>query len=109
MNASEVEQKVRPSAGNTLTFGITDINKMVKNNVNTKQVYCIPNKTGWKLKNNTSDKLTFFITSLNGRVVCPLTELNPYQMFSMQSSRNVLFVHLKYNENRTEVILPDLK
>jgi pectate lyase len=108
MNASEVEQKVKPSAGNTLTLGNTNVEKMVNIHTNAKQLYSITTKTGWKLKNTSSDRLAFFLTSLNGKVVCPLTELNPDQIFSMPSSRNMLLMHLKDNENRTEVILPDL-
>ncbi len=91
MNASEVESKVKPAAGNTLTLGETAVYEMI-GAMTIRQPHIAACGSGWALRNPSSPALTFIVITLNGKTVLPATLLEAGKSFRLPKAGAPLFV-----------------
>jgi pectate lyase len=105
MNASEVESKVKPSAGNTLTLGATAVfEKIGVRNIG--QPYITACGSGWALRNPFSSTLTFKVITLNGKTVLPAALLEAGKTFPLPKTGSPLFVRFEGEGTPADMYIP---
>lgn len=107
MNASEVESKVKPSAGNTLTLGTTGTSEMFMVNSDVKIPHIVKRKTGWTLKNPSSRLVHFCVTTLNGKTMLPYSQLNAGKSYLLPKVSVPLLVKFKEFNTCTDLYIPE--
>jgi pectate lyase len=105
MNASEVESKVKPSAGNTLTLGITAAHENVGVR-NGGQPYITACGSGWALRNPFASTLTFNVIALSGKTVLAATFLEAGKGFPLPKTGSPLFIRFKGAHAPADMYLP---
>jgi len=76
MDASEVEEKVRAGAGNTLTLGATDVHDVNAAAITKKQVPFLDHSiNSWVLKNPDNRAYTITAVTLDGKALLPATRI----------------------------------
>ncbi|HEX2955875.1 MAG TPA: hypothetical protein VHO70_03555 [Chitinispirillaceae bacterium] len=103
MNANEVESKVKPSAGNTLTLTTTGGHHMVMKNSTSARPFVTAAKGGWILYNPSNMAISFSVMALDGKMVYPVTRLDACKSYRITQSGMPMLVH--FNDAR---IGPDL-
>ncbi len=103
MEATEVESKVKASAGNTLTLGITSTYQKPDNHIPRLRPYISSFRSGWFLCNPTSFDLSFTLITLNGKTVFPSIRLEAGKKIQLPSVSSPVLV-LSKSLHSTEVI-----
>lgn len=105
MNASDVESKVKSSAGNTLTLGATSVHGVAK--VNHMVRPCITRcGSGWVLQNHSSSTLSFVIINLSGKTVLPSMLLETGESFRLPSTGTLLYIKFKGAAAPEDICIP---
>lgn len=92
MDASLVEDEIRPKAGNTQNLDSTATHQPIKKHSVEPPPYIIACKTGWALQNSSPSTLSFIVVTLSGKMVVPATSLESGRRFVLPSAGTPLFV-----------------
>lgn len=106
MEASEVESKVKPVAGNTLTLSTTSAYQSQNNSVLRRHPYISSFRSGWLLRNPTSLDLSFILITLDGRTVLPSTRLESGEIIQLPSFSSPLLVCFKGSYSSEIIYVP---
>jgi hypothetical protein len=93
LNAAEVEAKVKPAAGNTLTYAATRAGKRPAAHC-AKCPSVVPGKTGWILYNASESYCRFSLVTLGGRTVLAPTRLEAGGRFSLPEAGIPLYMRI---------------
>jgi pectate lyase len=105
MSASEVEARVKPAAGNTLTLGTTAAYEMagIKDLC---QPHLIAGRSGWTLRNPFSSALTFTIITLSGKTVLHGAVIEAKRGYPLPKAGSPLFVRFKGTQVPADIYIP---
>lgn len=103
LSASEVEAKIRPAAGNTLTLNTTSVSPRVAAH---RAPYVAPSGAGWTLHNPGASGVEFRVVDADGRAVLPRTILDAGRNLSLPSSGSSLIVHFLGAERPADIYVP---
>ncbi|MBN1604252.1 MAG: polysaccharide lyase family 1 protein [Chitinispirillaceae bacterium] len=107
MSASEVESKVKPSAGNTLTLGTTGTLEKLATDSDKSNPFIAVGKNGWTLVNPSSRLLSYCVLTLNGKIVLPYSTLKAGKRCMLPQASVPLFVRVKGNGICSDMYIPD--
>lgn len=105
MDASEVQSKVKPSAGNTLTLDATSANNVFKIKPMVR-AYITKRGSGWALHNPSSSIMSFMIITLTGKTVLPPMQLEPGRSYRLPSTGSSLYVRFKGEGAPEDMYIP---
>lgn len=106
LSASEVEAKVRPAAGNTLTLNTTSVSPRVAAR---HAPYLAPSGAGWRLHNPGASGVEFRVVDANGREVLPRAWLDAGESVAMPASGAPLFVRFLGADRAADLYVPFAK
>lgn len=105
MNASEVEAKVRPSAGNTLSLETTSTHSRSQTN-NTVHPFISSIRSGWTLQNTSLSTFNFRVVTLSGKTVLPLTRLESGRSLPIPKAGCPLYVKFEGSDAPENIYIP---
>jgi pectate lyase len=103
MDASAVEGKVKPAAGNTMTLGTTSVAPATAAR---QAPFVAPSGSGWTLHNASALAVTFRVVGADGRSVLPRTTLEAGRNLSLPSSGNSVIVHFLGADRPADIYVP---
>lgn len=106
LSASEVEAKIKPAAGNTLTLGTTSVPPRVATR---HTPYASPSGAGWSLHNPGALAVEFRVVDANGRAVLSRASLEAGGNLAMPASGSPLLVHFLGTERPADLYVPFAK
>ena len=93
MDASQVESKVKASAGNTLRLGKTNIKNRNSIAITKKQTpFLETSSNGWVLKNPNSRSYFLSVVTLDGKTILPVTHMAGKESIEIPNSPSALVV-----------------
>lgn len=108
MNASEVEAKVKPAAGNTLKLEMKSANHTIKRVSSLQKPYITSARSGWILKNPSLLPIIFMVITLSGKTVLDETRLEALKSYKLPDAVSPLLIRFKGKIN-TDIYVPRVR
>lgn len=106
MAASEVESKVKPVAGNTLTLGTSDIYKAAGIGRNPEAPYVAASRNGWQLNNPGESALRFHVVDLSGKAYVLNASIESRGNFELPAAASALVIQFIGTDRAKDIYLP---